>query len=192
MNWGSRCPAQRSLVTNGRPFAGVMPWALTDKDGHVLVHAFWLGEQRITAAKEEDGYPNAYWEFYTDKMAPSITSDALTPRVDGLVVTIGPKAGILAGSISAALSNKPLAVAFHLWRDDNGKWIDASEPPEFRTLIPAGARVGISIHVDSYQDWNLQAGGNTDGFLVLTSGETKRLDIKLTPKGQPQGLVETD
>jgi hypothetical protein len=160
-----------------KPVAAQMPWALTDTAGRFVVHVGWEGEYEITAGKEEDGYPVKFWGLYRDKIPTRVTLDSSTPLVDNLVVIIGPKAGILTGSVSDAINNKPLKPHFHMWRAGfDATWIDASEPLEFRALIPSGIRMGFSIGADGYDDWNFQ------GDLLLSPGEIKRLDIKLIPK----------
>jgi len=160
-----------------KPVAAAMPWALTDTAGRFSVHVGWEGEYAITAGKEEDGYPAKFWGIYRDKTPTRVTLDSAMPRVDNLVVNIGPKAGIVTGSVSDAINNKPLKPNFHMWRADfNATWTDASEPSEFRALIPSGIPMGFSIGADGYEDWNFQ------GELLLSPGEIKRLDIKLIPK----------
>ena len=161
-----------------KPVAGQMPWALTDTAGRFVVHVGWEGEYEITAGKEEDGYPVKFWGLYGDKIPTRVTLDSSTPRVDNLVVIIGPKAGILTGSVSDAINNKPLKPHFHMWRAgfDADMGSMPSEPPEFQVLIPSGIRMGFSIGADGYEDWNFQ------GDLLLSPGEIKRVDIKLNPK----------
>src|SRR5258708_34417383 len=79
----------------------------TDENGFFLIDRLDFGKYYVGAMKEEEGYGNSDSSFFNDNPLPMAQ---ITPqhRSPDLVVTLGPKAAILTGRISDALTGKPI------------------------------------------------------------------------------------
>jgi hypothetical protein len=63
-----------------------------------------------------------------------------------VVVNLGPKAGILTGTISDALTGKPIPAGFDLAQvKDRTRWMRTSAAPNFRVLIPSSKEIEVKV-----------------------------------------------
>ncbi|MGH9440155.1 MAG: carboxypeptidase regulatory-like domain-containing protein [Terriglobia bacterium] len=179
------------LLTN-RPIFGAIPSARTTQDGHYAISNLPLGDYALNPWKEEDGYPNQVGALYSDG-APfahltrvSLTAEA--PVVKGVVLVLGPKAGVIEGSISDAGTGKAVTAEVALTRTDKRGALDRSAKGSYRVLVPAAKGVMLSVRAPGYQDWYYP--GVTDRShttpLVLHSDERRTINVRLVPKNQRQ------
>jgi hypothetical protein len=158
----------------GKILAMILPWAETDKDGHFVIEHLQLQEYTVSARKEDAGYADMAWEFYSEGTPrPKLTLTAAVPEVETTIV-LGPKAGVLTGKIVDAATGSPVPAVIKMWRlDGSNPWLAPRVPPEYRVLIPANVPVGLSFHEDGYEDWRL------DGPLRVVPGGSTILNVAL-------------
>jgi hypothetical protein len=171
-----------------RGLAGIIPHADTDEFGHFQITRLWLGKFAVTAKKETEGYPNRNGFYRDGKIDPT----TLSPSHLSATVTIilGPKAGILIGTVKDAVTGAPLdpCVDFHRVSNPNiflsgGGLVNA----QYRVLVPADREVIMKIWNEGYLPWYYP--GTTKKSeakpLCLRAGEEKTLDIQLQPGSDP-------
>jgi len=157
----------------------------TDKKGHFLIERLPWGEYHVFAMKEEEGYPNTYFSFYSKDVFARVTLTAQAPAAV-LSLTLGPKAGVITGSISDVITKKPVGTArFDLTRDGNSQyWISTSVSATYRILLPADANVAIQVTAPGYEDWYYP--GTSDSSksapVRLIPDQKLNIEIKLQPK----------
>jgi hypothetical protein len=166
-----------------RPQIGRLQFQNTDKDGAFVLSGLELGSYHVFAMKEEDGYPNIGFGFHSG--GPMFTA-ALTDRITevGLVVRIGPRAGLIVGSISDAATGKPVKARVEMRHVKNeNNFLRNSVNPNFRLLVPPDAKITFTVSADGYETWYYPGyiGAVAAAPLTLRSGEEKTLDIKLQP-----------
>ena len=86
----------RVRVVEKTPFAGHRPIQFyeTDSNGHFLIgHVPW-GTYIVVGGKEDAGYPNTQFAFYSNLAVPTVVLTPDSPTVD-VDLRFGPKAGIL-------------------------------------------------------------------------------------------------
>src|ERR1700684_2129688 len=74
----------------------------SDQNGFFVIDRLEFGTYYVEAMKEEDGYGGMSWSFFNDKPLPTVQISAQT-RIADVVVSLGPKAGILTGTIRDAV-----------------------------------------------------------------------------------------
>ena len=181
-------PAQSATVSAfplDRGLAAKVPSADTDELGHFQINHLWLGKFDVTAKKEDEGYPNTSSAFYGDGKVEAVT---LMPDHPSATVTIrlGPKAGILRGTVTDAVTGAPLSPCADF------RW--ASEPKysvtgtgllnaEYRVLVPSNRDVMMKVWHEGYEPWYYP--GTADKLqrtsIRLKPGEEETLDIRLQP-----------
>jgi hypothetical protein len=87
--------------------AGIVPNAKTDETGHFAIRHLWLGKYAVAAEKLDEAYPNMTNQFYS---AGKFETVILTARYFAASVTVrlGPKAGVLVGTVADAVTGAPL------------------------------------------------------------------------------------
>jgi len=89
----------------GVPMAKAIRYVETDENGFFLIDQLEFGTYYVTAKKEEEGYRDSGFSFFTDQPVP--TSQIFAQhRFPDVVTNLGPKAGILTGTISDAATGK--------------------------------------------------------------------------------------
>lgn len=178
----------QSWRLENRPSVGAVPTAMTDERGQFAIRHLTPGDFRLDTAKEEDGYPPTFWGFYSDAQPVRVTLDALARTVSGVVLVLGSRAAMLSGTISDAVTNKPISNAIvHLWRPHKApSSLDIGQGQSLRVLLPVGAPVGISVHAAGYEDSNYKGvtESSITGAAKFSSGEELNIDVKLMPKTQ--------
>lgn len=137
--------------------------------------------------KEDEGYPSAFWSFYTHREPIRITLSSDAPNVASIRLTLEPKAAVVVGSVSDAVSGEPIAASIHLWRADNEHdFLDIGVSGPYRILIPPDTAVRFSVRAPGYKEWF--NGGATEpsrtASMVLAGGDSRTLHIKLSPAAQ--------
>jgi hypothetical protein len=164
-----------------------VPEAQTDQSGQFTLGNLSLGGYNLMAMKEDAGYPNPYFSFYGPRQPVSITLSSDAPRVDSIRLMLEPKAAVVEGTISDALSGELLRAVIHMWRADNEIYdIDQGVVGHYRILIPADTEVRISVRSPSHQEWF--NGGATEASgtasIVMSAGDSQELQVKLARTAQ--------
>ena len=131
--------------------------------------------------KEEDGYVGFPWSFFNDKPLPTVQISA-QKRVGDVVVSLGPKVGILSGTISDASTGKPIPVGFDLVQvKDRNKWMGTSAAPQFRVLIPSSKEIEVKVSAPGYAPWFYPGTDIPPQPLRMEPASEIHLDILLKP-----------
>ena len=207
-----RAGVVRGTVVNeeGQPVAGATAWAwayrddvvahrlqrpvLTDGAGRFTIASLEWGRYRIYAIKPADGYADTHWAIYDNGRVPTVDISPIAPTVD-VQVAIGPKAALLVGTITDAVTGQPAPnPVMRIWR-----WTDGSDRDtefasgsftthdqtsgHYELLIPPSKEVGFEVSAPGYETWDYSGEiGSTKPFpLSLPSGVRKTIDIKLQP-----------
>jgi hypothetical protein len=178
----------------GRPIGAIIPHAETDETGYFVIHIYpsWFGRFAVTAKKEDENFPDMN-QFYSDGKFATVT---LTPRhrAETVIIRLGPKAGVLVGTVADAVTGAPLNPCVELRR--------AKEPNNFlagtglvnanyHVLVPSNTDVLMKIWYRGHKPWFYP--GTTDKAqsrpINLKPGEEAKLDIRLEPdsKSPPEG-----
>ena len=165
---------------------GVVPSALTGPDGHFSVTHLVLGEYIVSASKKEDGYPDRTMGLHGDRSVPRFTLDAQNPTVRNIVIVLGPKAAILEGSISDAVTGAPVAANLEVSRSDRQAGHGESVKGTYRVLVPPDIATDFSVKAVGYEDWFYPGGSDVAASspLILHSGDRKTMNIRLVPKNK--------
>jgi len=90
-----------------RGMAGIVPHAKTDEAGHFAILHLWLGKFAVGAEKVDEDYPNMTMQFYSDgKFETVILTSAHSAAT--VSIRLGPKAGILIGTVADAVTGAPV------------------------------------------------------------------------------------
>jgi hypothetical protein len=168
-----------------RALAAKVPSADTDELGHFEISHLWLGEFAVTAKKEDEGYPDTNSGFYSDNKIAPITLSLSHPSATDTIL-LGPKAGILVGTVADAVTGAPLdpCVDFHRASDPNiflsGTGLVNAK---YRVLVPSDRDVIMKIWHEGYLPWYYPGTTHKSGAkpLLLKSGEERTLHIRLQP-----------
>jgi hypothetical protein len=164
---------------NGRTRATAIRYVETDGSGHFLIDRLEWGKYTVFAMKEDSGYPNMALSFYSNDAFPSVTITPAAPTAE-IRIQLGPKAGILTGSLVNAANGAPVDAGFKLIRAASpGKWISTSVPPNYRILVPSSTDVLLEASAPGFKTWN------PGHPLHLGPGAEMRLDILLEPSHDP-------
>jgi hypothetical protein len=177
-------------VPLGRPMGAIVPHADTDETGHFVIYIprSWFGKFAVAAKKEDEDYPDMSNQFYSDGKFETITLTSSHPAKT-VIIRLGPKAGVLLGTVADAVSNAPLSPCVEFRR--------ASEPnnflsgsglvkPQYKLLIPADTDILVKISLDGYKTWYYP--GTVEHTAAkpvqVGPGEKKTVDIRLEPDAQ--------
>ena len=164
---------------------GKIPSTDTDEMGHFWIKHLWLVRYEATAKKEDEGYPDMPSYFYDDGKTDRV---ALTVRQPSATVTVllGPKAGILVGTVADAVIGAPLnpCVDFRRASDPNN-FISGTGlvNAKYRVLVPSDREVMMKIWYEGHLPWYYPGATNkseAESF-HLKPGEERILHIRLQP-----------
>jgi len=162
-----------------------VPSADTDELGHFQIKHLWLGKFAVTAKKEDEGYPDISSGFYRNSKIAPITLSLSHPSATDTII-LGPKAGILVGTVADALTDAPLdpCVDFHRASDPNNFLSGTGlVNAKYRVLVPSDQDVIMKIWHEGYLPWYYPGANNKSEAkpLRLASGEERTLRIRLQP-----------
>jgi len=124
-------------------------------------------------------------QFYSDGKFETVT---LTTRHRNATVTIrlGPKAGVLLGTVTDAVTRAPLRPCVEFRRAQNpNNFLSANGlvEPRYRLLVPANTGILMKISLDGYKPWYYP--GTVDKSagqpFSLKPAEERNVDIQLQP-----------
>lgn len=174
-----------------RPMQGIIPHAATDETGHFAISHLRLGKYAVSAEKLDEDYAEMSKQFYSDGKVETVFLSSRHAAVD-VKLRLGPKAGVLMGTVADAVTGSPLSPCVELVR--------ASEPNNFlrgsgmiksnyRLLVPPNAGVLVKMWLDGYKPWYFP--GTVDKSKStpahLKPGEVVALDIRLQPGKSAEG-----
>jgi Carboxypeptidase regulatory-like domain len=165
---------------DGRPRGSLLHFVETDDNGHFRIERLSVGKYKVFAKKEDLGYPDMRWSFYSNDVYPTVE---ITPTNQNALVRVqlGPKGGILTGSVTNALTGAPIYASFKLARAAfPNKWISPGVPPDYRILLPSSTDVMLEVSAPGFKNWNFPSPLN------LQPGAEMHLDIPLEPAHDPR------
>jgi hypothetical protein len=164
---------------DGRTRVTAIRYAETDANGHFLLAGLQMGKYRVLAKKEAAGFPEMALSFYSAGVFPTATIDTAFPVAE-VRIQLGPKGGILSGSVTNGLTGAPLNASLKLTRAaSSDDWMSTSVPPAYRVLLPAATEVLLEVSAPGFKTWS------PGHPLLLQSGLELRLDVALQPAHDP-------
>jgi hypothetical protein len=164
---------------NGVAMAKKIRYVETDESGFFLIDRLDFGNYYVGAMKEEEGYGSIDSSFFNDNPLPTVLISA-QHRFADVIVNLGPKAGILMGTISDALTGKPIPAGFGLAQvKDRTKWMGTSAAPNFRVLIPSSKEMEVKVSAPGYEAWVYPDPTIPSQVLRMDPGSEIHLDIQL-------------
>ncbi len=165
----------------GVAMAKAIRFVESDQNGFFVIDRLDFGTYYVEAMKEEDGYGGMSWSFFNDKPLPTVQISAQT-RIADIVVSLGPKAGILTGTIRDAITGKPISAGFDLVQvKDRTKWMGTGAAPHFRVLIPSSKDIEVKVSAPGYDTWVYPGPKLAPQPLRMEPGSETVLDILLSP-----------
>ncbi len=165
----------------GLPVAKRIRYVETNEHGFFLIDELEFGTYYVAAKNEEEGYGDSGSSFFNDQRVPTAQISA-QHRIADVVINLGPKAGILTGTISDAATGKPIPAGFWLVQaKDRNKWMGTSAAPDFRVLIPSSKEMEVKVSAPGYEDWVYPDPAIPSQVLRMDPGSEIHLDIHLRP-----------
>ena len=173
--------AQVNADPLGKPSQGsLVRYVETDANGQFLINRLVWGKYRVFAKKEEDGYSDMKWSFYSNDVFKIVAVTSETP-VAKLRIKLGPKCAILTGFVSNAVTGAPVSAGFKLIRaTDRNKWISTSLSPTYRLLLPSSTDVLLEVSAPGFNAWT------PPNPLHLQPGTELHMDVPLKPSHDPK------
>ena len=164
---------------DSRPTGSLVRYVESDSKGHFVIDRLGPGKYRVFASKEEAGYPDLGWSFYSNDVFQTAAVTSADPTAE-VRIQLGPRAGVITGFVSDAATGAPVPAAFKLSRAGQpNKWISPSVAPKYRLLVPSAIYIVIEVSAPGFKTWSL---GHS---LRLQSGSEMRLDVSLEPDRNP-------
>jgi hypothetical protein len=164
---------------SGVAMAKKVRYVETDESGFFLIDRLDFGNYYVGAMKEEVGYGSSDSSFFNDHPLPTVPLSG-QHRIADVNVNLGPKAGILMGTISDALTGKPIPAGFDLVQvKDRSKWMRTSAGPNFRVLIPSSKEIEVKVSAPGYETWLYPDPAIPSQVLRMDPGAEIHLDIHL-------------
>lgn len=173
-------PGARVSSTNlGAAPSGRRFFALSDKDGKFVLRYVTPGRNEIHAFKSSAGYPDTSFAFFLTQQQeiPQVVVKA-KQVVEGVIIQLGPKAGILRGKLLDSATNRPLkeAQVTLIREDDPQLYYSFSYIPDkgkdyFELPVPPVA-FRIKVSAPNYVS---AKGGENEIFLSVTPVESNKI-----------------
>lgn len=165
----------------GIPMHKAIRYVETDGKGFFLIDRLEFGTYYVSAIDEEKKYGDSGFSFFNDQPVP-LAQISAQHRIADVVVNLGPKAGILTGTISDAATGKPIPAGFDLAQvKDRTKWMSTSAAPNFRVLIPPSKEIEVKVSAPGYEAWVYPDPSIPSQVLRMDPGSEIHLDIQLKP-----------
>ena len=176
--------AQVSPVLVGYYVMHTLRTAVTaDDKGRFNIGGLKMGEYAVYAFNEAEGYPDTSARLYRTRPAPTVRLSADHPRANTTVV-IGPKAGVLSGSVRDASTHVRLASQVVLQKADGSAMAYFSERSDFDVLLPPNTDLRIEVHVAGYKPWIYT--NNRGNIIRLKTGEHMKIHVEVTSIERPE------
>jgi hypothetical protein len=136
------------------------------------------GNTKVYAKKDADGYADGSFEFYSNYLSPRVELTAAEAAAT-VKVTLGPRAGILSGTLTEEQTGQQKTGTIRLWRVDNpANSISMSIDSSFHVLVPAGVSVGVEVTCNGHE-----ARRPPGGTLNMKPGSW--MDVRVALKHEP-------
>jgi hypothetical protein len=149
--------------------------AQADKQGRFTVTGLEAETYKISASKEEDGYPEASTASFYAGMKAIIQQITLNENEvsSGNVIRVGPKALKLFGHVVDAVTKKPVDGGRITLRrvDDPAAFLQTGLHRSFKILVPQVA-ITLEVSAPGYEKKDL-------GTMTLKAGQINRLEVML-------------
>ncbi len=160
--------------------------AHTDSEGKFYISDIAPGSYKVSAAKEDEGYPRSSIPLFSAGANAVQTVTVQPQRITvGVTIQLGPKAGRLVGKIVDADTGRPVPEAeIMIMRADNPLNYHITGPNrpggDFQILVPP-VPLRIKVTAPGYQEMYVGSSdaGAQDGLVQVASGETRELVISL-------------
>ena len=185
----------------GVPFVGVVPHSETNDNGYFIIHNLWWGQYHVYGAKEDEDYPNVGRRLYGAGNAEQVFTLAPDQPAQTAAIRLGPKAGVLTGTVTDATTGAPLnpCAEFRRTSDPHSSLTGTGlVKAKFRFLVPSNTDVLLKVWLDGYKPWFYpDTPEESRTSLRLKPAEVQTLDIRLQPDpsqrqtgcGMPVGTV---
>lgn len=186
-------------VVNAHPDGGLkgkLPSATSDVRGEFTIVVSQTGSFKVWASKPADGYPSPWNPFYyptEDNLARVVVSE--NHAAPFATVSIGTKAGKIAGRIVDAVTERPVTDAnIDLCRAGIPKYchrVFAKHPNgQFDILVPS-TPFTIRVSASGYKDWSGVEGENWQPMsLEVVSGAIKMASVLLEKLSARGGVIK--
>lgn len=158
-------------------------FADTDEHGRFEFRGLKLRRFVIAAEKPEDGYPDPRLSIYRPAPTEVILTKDMTSA--DMTLQVGPKAGVLTGTLRDKTTGKIIVGGFSLTRVDDPKVaVGMSGAAEFRLLLPPGTDVILEASAPGFKSWFYPGSPDLASAvpLHLESDEHQELDIEMEPE----------
>jgi hypothetical protein len=164
---------------DGRPRASLVHFVETDEGGRFLIERLSWGKYKVFAKKEDAGYPDLHWSFYSNDVFQTAIITPEAPSAE-LQIRLGPKAAIMTGSVTNGATGAPVTADFKLIRArSSDKWISTSKRSDYRVLLPPSTEILVEVSAPGFRTWSFPS------TLNLQPGTEMHVDISLEPEHDP-------
>jgi len=175
--------AARATASFTGSFDGIVPNALTDSFGRFVIEHLAWGEYYVTAAKEQQGYPDQTNAFYTGLNSHPVVVELDSDHPDQEVtVHLGRKAGKILGTVVNARTHEPVEACAELRRKEEPSVGMGLIGSSFRQLVPADIPFTLVLWLRGYEPWFYRGQDGTDSLRV-GEGQEVKLEIQMQPNG---------
>lgn len=171
----------------GVDLGAIIPHADSDEVGIFIIHIprSWFRKFAISAGKESEDYATRSHQFWRGGGFETVTLTSAHPSAS-VSIHIGPKAGILEGKVTDAVTGTPLrpCVEFRI-ADKPNNFMRGSGLVEqtYKLFVPSDTDVLMKIWLDGYRPWYFPGTFRKSERkgVRLKPGEHMSLDILLQP-----------
>lgn len=147
----------------------------TDAAGHFVIDRLQWGKYMFSAKKVESAYADTFFSFYYSAAGPQATITPASPTAD-VLIRLGPKAGVLMGSVTNAETGAPVDAGFKLTRTaPTNDWYSTSAESRYWVLLPSSVDVFVEVSAPGFKTWT------SPGPLNLQPGAEMHLNVPLDP-----------
>lgn len=174
-------------VPLGRAIGAIIPHADSDETGHyaIRISRSWFERFAVVAKKEDEDYPDLSKEFYSDGKFQTVNLSASHPNAT-VIIRLGPKAGVLLGTVVDAVTKAPLSPCVEFRRlAEPFNFLSGSGlvHPTYKLLVPPDTDILLNMYLDGYKTWYFP--GTVEKAkqqpVRLRPGEKRAADIELAP-----------
>lgn len=160
--------------------------ARTDKNGLFTLTGIPPGTYTVYGGKKSDGYPESLAAIYMHAVRYTKVNVNADQVVRGIVLTLGPKLGLLSGMVENLSTKQPVTdVTIRLRLIDNPAYFletGVDKKGSFKVIAPDTPFM-IEVAASGYADWRSIDQEVTQGGSVMqiSPGDVRRLVISLQP-----------
>lgn len=160
----------------------------TDINGMFTLAHIPVGNHKIIAYKESDGFPNLVWSFYSEAYSGEgfpVINVQENQTVRDVRVRLGPKASRLFISVIDAGTKQPIrdaSVALNHKGKPKTLFKTGATTAEgsFDLLIPPSISINVVVEARGYKKWRYVKGGAVDRDAIrLLPGSSKKMTVEL-------------